>query len=244
MHLPGFLEPCFPQVRAFWLDKMRRGLRAGADAVSVRIAHHVGCVDWLAHAYADPALEAFRERTGREPEPSSRDAALLRRIRGDAYTRFVREASAMAREAGRSFIHHVENRMLMPPELDCYCQIHWDWRTWIREGLVDEVDLKYIGPDHPDCYEEIVPLARRHGVRVNWISADPEPRSKPRSIRESPLLVDRARAAGLDGINLYELWLYRRMTDRGVPMTRGSGEAIIREMRRRIDEQAGKLLTG
>ena len=35
---------------------------------------------------------------------------------------------------------------------------------------------------------------------------------------------------GLNGVNLYEMWLYRRMTDRGYPMTRGSGEAIIRSM--------------
>jgi len=236
MRLPGFLEPCFPEVRKFWLDQLRRGIDAGADGISIRIAHHVGCVDWLSYMYAEPVLEEFRRRTGREPEPVNEDYTLIRRIRGEAYTQLVRDASTMARRAGRRFQHHIENRMLVPVEYDCYSQIHWDWQTWIRERLVDEVDLKYIGADHSACWSEILPLARKHGVKVNWISADPEPRSRPRSVDESPWLIDRAAAVGLDGINLYELWLYRRMTDRGYPMTRGSGEAIIRHMRKRIDE--------
>ena len=234
-YLPGFLEPSFEEVRSFWLDKLQRGLDAGADGISVRIAHHVGCVDWLSYAYAEPVIEEFHRRAGRAPEPKNEDYTLIRRIRGDFYTDFVREASARAHRARKKFHHHLENRMLVPPDYDCYSQIHWDWRTWIEERLVDEVDLKYIGPDHPDCYREIVPLARRHGIKVNYISPEPEPRSQPRSIRDSPLVLQRAKSAGLNGINLYELWLYRRMTDRGHPMTRGSGEAIIREMRAMLD---------
>jgi hypothetical protein len=230
-YLRGFPEPSFPEVREFWLQRLRRGIEADADGISIRIAHHVGCVDWLSYAYAEPLIEEFRRRTGRDPEPEPEDYALVRMIRGDFYTEFVRQASSMARSSGKLFAHHIENRMLVPPTYDCYCQIHWDWRTWICEGLVDEVDLKYIGPDHPDCYREIVPLARRHGVKVNYICADPDPRGRPRSIHEGPLILQRAMKAGLNGINLYELWLYRRMTDRGCPMTRGSGEAVIREMR-------------
>lgn len=239
-YVPGFLEPSFPEVREFWLGKLRRGIDAGADGISIRIAHHVGCVDWLSYMYAEPVLEEFRSRAGRDPEPRNEDYTLIRRIRGDFYTELVREASRMAHDAGRKFQHHLENRMLVPPEYDCYSQIHWDWRTWIREGLVDEVDLKYIGAEHPDCYREILPFARQHGVKVNAICADPDPRSKPRSIHEGPLFLRRAREAGLNGINLYELWIYRRMTDRGHPMTRGSGEAIIREMRAHLDEMEGR----
>lgn len=236
LFLPGFLEPAFPEVRTFLLDSLRRGIDAGADGISLRIAHHAGCIDWLSYGYAEPVLEAFRQRTGRDPQPCNEDYTLIRLIRGECYTQFLRDASAMAHEAGVKFLHHLENRMLTSPDVDCYCQIHWDWRTWIQEGLLDEIDLKYIGPDHPDCYRDILPLARRHGVKVNWICAEPEPRSKPRSINESPLFMQRAIDAGLNGINLYELWLYRRMTDNGHPMTRGSGEAIIRNMRQRLEK--------
>ena len=48
-------------------------------------------------------------------------------------------------------------------------------------------------------------------------------------------MATQAMSCGLDGMNLYELWLYRRMTDGGYPMTRGSGEAIIRALRRHLD---------
>lgn len=234
-YLPGFLEPAHEEVRSFWLECLRRGLDADADGISIRIAHHNGCVDWLSYMYAEPVLEEFRRRTGREPEPRNDDYTLIRRIRGEFYTELLRAASAMARAAGKKFIHHIENRMLAPPEQDCYSQIYWDWRTWIKEGIVDEVDLKYIGPDHPDCYREILPLARQHGIKVNQITASPEPRTKPRSIYECRSFLERARQVGLNGINLYELWIYRRMTDRALPMTRGSGEAIIRQMRAQLD---------
>lgn len=235
-HLPAMFEPMFPEVRDYFLGRLRRGIEAGADGVSVRIAHHVGCDDWLSFMFAEPVLKAFRERIGRDPEPCNGDFTRIRRLRGEAYTGFLREASKMARAAGKKFTHHLENRMLAPPEYDTYLQIHWDWETWIREGLLDEVDLKYIGPDHRDCRERIVPLCREHGVKVNWITPDPEPRWKGRSIHEAPLLIDRARKGGMDGINLYELWLYHRMTDRGTPMARGCGEAIIRGMNKRIEE--------
>ena len=46
----------------------------------------------------------------------------------------------------------------------------------------------------------------------------------------------RARSAGVDAFNLYDTWIYRRMTDRGYPLTRGCGEAIIRAVRQAIDE--------
>jgi hypothetical protein len=228
--MPGFVEPSYPDVQEHWLACLRRGVDAGADAVSMRIAHHVGSADWLSFMYAEPVLQAFRDQFGRAPEPSTDDYTRIRRIRGDAYTAFVRAASDVAHSAGIRLIHHLENRMLVPVTMDTYCQIEWQWQRWITEGLVDEIDLKYIGPDNPAYWQQIVPLCRRHDVKINWILADPEPRSKPRSIYEGRSFVRRARAGALHGINLYELWLYRRMTSRGTPMTRGSAAAILTEM--------------
>jgi hypothetical protein len=235
-HMDGILEPAFPEVRSYWLDYLRRGLDAGADGVGLRIAHHTRCYDWLDYMFADPVLAEFRNQFGRDPEPIVDDFTRIRGIRGDFYTQFLREAKAMVDGAGKKLILHVENRMIVPAEADCYTQIFWDWRTWIQEGLADEIDLKYLGPNQQAAYREVVPLARKHGIKVNWISAHPEPRGHPRSIHEAPRIAQQAAAAGLDGINLYELWLYRRMTPSGYPMTRGSGEAIIRKIRDRLDD--------
>ena len=46
-------------------------------------------------------------------------------------------------------------------------------------------------------------------------------------------------SAGLAGMNLYELWCYRRMTRAGHPLTRGSGEAIVRGIRAAVDGYDG-----
>lgn len=233
--IEGVLDPGFKEAREFWLDYLSRGINAGADGVGLRIAHHNGVDDWSAYMFAEPILNAFREQKGRNPEATMEDFTLVRQIRGAFYTDFIREAKAMTEKHEKKLILHLENRMLVPAEVDNYTQIFWDWRTWIQEKLCDEIDLKYIGPNCPDTYQEIIPLARQNGIKVNYITATPEPRSKPRSINEAPLFAEQAIKGGLDGINLYELWLYRRMTKFGTPITRGSGEAIIQNMRHAID---------
>jgi hypothetical protein len=44
-------------------------------------------------------------------------------------------------------------------------EIHWDWRTWIGEGLADYVMLKGVFPGTPFA-REITALARPQGIDV------------------------------------------------------------------------------
>jgi len=236
-YLLGMLEPGFDQVRQYWLDEyVSRAIGAGADGVDVRIAHHHTCDEWLAYAWAEPVLRAFRERLGRDPRPERPDYEAARRIRGEFHTQFLRQAKALLAAAGRKLEHHVESRMTTPPQFDTYSQIHWDYATWIDEGILDGVNLKYLGPFNPFVQREILPRARKRGIPVHQIAAISDPRGHPRAPELHAEALRMARAGRLDGLDLYEVWVYLRTTPAGYPMLRGCTGEIL--------ERLGRLMGG
>ncbi len=227
-YLAGMLEPGFDEVRRYWLDTfVRRAVAAGADGVDVRIAHHHCCVEWLSYAYAEPVLRAFRGRFGRDPGATASDLEAVRRIRGEFHTQFLREAKSVLAAAGRKLEAHVEARMKTPPAHDTFTQIHWDWATWIDEGIIDGVNLKYLGPLNRWVHREIVPRARRRGIPVHVVDAVGDPRSQPRTPEWAAEMQAMVRAGGLNGLNLYEIWVYLRTTPRGEWFARGCGRAVF-----------------
>ena len=76
----------------------------------------------------------------------------------------------MTAARGRQLAVHFEARAEVPPHLDTAMQIHWDWETWLNEGIMDELTLICHGsgpcrqPSHFADY-----AARR------WLRARPEP---------------------------------------------------------------------
>lgn len=230
--LPGMLDPSHPEVRRYWLDNyVQRAIDVGADGVDVRIAHHHGCPEWLSFAYAEPVMEEFRRREGREPSPRSEDFETIRRIRGEFHTEFLRRAKRMLSAAGMKLEHHVESRMTVPPSCDTYTQIHWDCARWIEEGIVDGVNLKYLGPFNPWVHEEILPRAEESNVPVQVIAAIGDPRSQPRTPEWAEELLQSTHAVGMAGLNLYELWVYIRTTPRGELFTRGCARSVFERLR-------------
>ena len=231
----GMLDPGFPEVRAYWQrEYVRRAIEAGADGVDVRIAHHHSCAEWLSYAYAEPNMAAFRAQFAREPAATTADFAAMRRIRGAFHTQFLREAADLLHAAGKKLEAHVESRMTTPPDFDTSNQIHWDYAAWIDEGIVDGINLKYLGPFNPFTHREILSRARLRGIPVHLIGAICDPRSHPRApefVAEAPAM---AMDAGLNGLNLYELWCYFRTTPRGEWLSRGCTMAVLEKLAKRV----------
>jgi len=230
-HYVGMLEPGFPEVRAYWLrEYVARAIAAGADGVDVRIAHHQSCAEWLSYAFAEPNLAVFRQRFGREPEANAVDFAAIRRIRGEFHTQFLREAAATLHAAGKKLEAHLESRMTTPADFDTSNQIHWDYATWIDDGIVDGINLKYLGPFNSFVQREILPRTRRRGIPVHLIGAISDPRSNPRAPEFIAQAQAMAQVAGLNGIDLYELWCYFRTTPRGEWLPRGCAMAVLEQL--------------
>lgn len=226
------LEPGFSEVRDYWLRHyVQRAIDVGVDGIDVRIAHHHGCPEWLSYAWAEPVLEAFRLLVERDPQTTAEDYEQARRIRGGFHTQFLRDAGTLLRNAGMKLEHHVESRMTTPPKYDTYTQIHWDYATWIDEGIVDGINLKYLGPFNPWVHREILPRAKARGIPVHMIAAIGDPRRQPRTPEWTIQTLDMAHQSGFNGLNLYEAWVYLRTTPARQVVRRGCTARILEALK-------------
>ena len=147
-HCAGGLHPCYPEVRAFWLDWVRRSLDAGADGVGLRIANHstrTGRPEDL--GFNEPVLKEYCRRTGKTADPGETDFALIRSINGEFYTKFVRECSEMVRGRGcrmQHFVHPLMDGLWTRPNTinNVPATFEFDYRSWLREGLLDGLCLR------------------------------------------------------------------------------------------------------
>jgi hypothetical protein len=69
----------------------------------------------MLYAFAEPVRETFRSMYGREVTRSWQDCERVRRIRGDFYTGFFRDAHKVTAAAGKKLIAHLEHGIEVPP---------------------------------------------------------------------------------------------------------------------------------
>jgi hypothetical protein len=163
----GVLSPSFPDARNWWISWLRDALDADADGIELRIRSHNHCLAWAEFGFELPTVEAYRERYGVELlSTDDFDRAAHRRIRGEAYTQFVREARFVANEYGRDFALQISPTLEMDPSRGGAMDMHWDWRTWLREGA-DSVTLKETWPG-TRLHREIAELASPHQTQLSF----------------------------------------------------------------------------
>jgi hypothetical protein len=225
--LPPVLEPLDPRAREAWLTQVQSIIDRGAAGVDMRwLCHHIDCQDWGSLAFHPAVREAFAQRFGREVQPTEEDLHQVRLLRGQAVTDFMRRASALARKAGVQFILHLESGMDVPPHLHVRNQIHFDWRTWLNEGLIDQVVLKFFGSHHPWVHEQVLPLTRKLGVPVHVCELNGS-LTQPLAVERARRLAQEAVQAGLDGLLLYEVCSYQRINDAGEPVAMGNAPVAL-----------------
>jgi hypothetical protein len=203
--LPPILEPCDERTHDAWLRDMQTHIDRGVDGIDLRfLCHHVDCQDWGSLAFSAAVRQAFAQAHGRAPEPTEQDLHRVRLLRGQGVTRFLRRARQLTRRHRVKLIIHLESGMDVPPHLHTRNQIHMDWRTWLRERLVDEVMLKYFTSQHPLVMEQIVPLARAQDIAVHACEINIHSLYGPHAVERLTRLAQQARSAGLAGLTLYE----------------------------------------
>lgn len=228
-------DPSFPEVRRFWLDWIRRELQAGVDGVDIRLTHHNQLLDTACYSFARPIVEAYRRQHGVDilSEPFSWPE--LRRIRGEFWTEFLRGAKALTRKYGKKLSLHFEPGMdrdarLMGDEQALGWQ--WDWKTWIEEGLADEIVLKHIYPEHPFVRREILPRCKARGIPVHvsaWFGtpACRTGKDKARMAKLYKTMIERLCRAGIRGYNFYEALSWLGPNANGKLAGCGSAEDIM-----------------
>ncbi len=136
-YMLGNLHPIYPEVRKHWLDMITYCLDKGADGINIRHSNHTRSPEAWEYGFNDPVLAKAKGKT---------DFATIRRVNGDSYTGFLREARELITKKGKKLTIHLYSQMLLPDERSdrmAYIphNFEWQWETWIRE-LADDLEFR------------------------------------------------------------------------------------------------------
>jgi len=142
--------PCeaYPEVRTLWSAWVDRLIEAEVDGIDLRITDF-GCLvdEPYGYGFNEPLVEEYRERFGEDLLADDADLRRLAQLRGEHYTSFVRETSKRIHHAGKKLNVHLHAEAFRPNPcpgqlMGFPANIHFDWGTWLREGLVDGATLR------------------------------------------------------------------------------------------------------
>lgn len=117
-------------------------------------------------------MEAYRERYGVDIRREGFDPDLLGALRGEPYTRFVRNASAMTRRAGKLFQVQVHTGAFRPDPvfgqlMGFPANIHFAWRP--KRSGSEGADVRRVSQSIAD------EIDGQHGQRDGGPGRHPEP---------------------------------------------------------------------
>lgn len=234
-NMPTILEPSYEGTRNLWLGRLQSFLEAGVDGIDIRIlCHHNGPMAYLKYAFAPAVCETFRGMYGRDPQTTHEDYQRIRHIRGDFFTQFLRDAKKLAAARGAKLAAHLEYGIEVPTHYNTRMQLFLDYKTWINEGIIDEIQLKYWTAHSPFVHEQILPIARRQGIPVHIISRCFDNGFDHQGILTTEELIASAYRAGFDGFNLYEVDNLIELNAAGVPMAKGFTAPALRRAKQEL----------
>ena len=140
-YLPGALCETEPGVQAYWLSCLQEILETGVDGVDFRVENHGTHTDYTEeYGFNDVVLDACARR-------GQADVATIAQVRGEAYTQFLRDAKRMITACGKRVRINLNIDWFRPDppparRLAYPANIHYDWKGWVEEGLLDEGILR------------------------------------------------------------------------------------------------------
>jgi hypothetical protein len=170
-YVAGVLCEAEPEVRKLWSGWIDRIIGAGVDGVDIRMNSHGNPTNEpLEYGFNEPLVGEYRRRFGADLLAEGADLSLLARLRGEHFTRFIRETSDKVRQAGKKMQVHVHTEAWRPnPTLAesfwMLANIDFEWKAWLRKGMVDGIMLRGGALEDP-VMEEAVTLAQELGLPV------------------------------------------------------------------------------
>jgi len=224
-YLPGALCETEPAVRQYWMSCIEEMLDAGVDGIDLREESHSTHTDFPEdYGFNSVVLDLCRRR-GRIDPPT------IARVRGEAYTQFLRRAKERINARGKQMRVNVQIDWAQPEQhpirkLAFPANIRFDYLQWIDEGLMDGCILRFF--DNPfDCIfddaftQEAIARCEQRGlpVTVNRY-VDPNllcvSRFDDAARQNVPEELRRVyRDPRFAGFILYETYLYLRCTTEG-----------------------------
>jgi hypothetical protein len=215
------LSPSFPETREWWLSWVKDILDAGADGVEMRVRNHHSILAWGELGFEQPVVDEFQTRYGVDLlSTDDFDRAAFRKLRGEAYTQFYREARELVKSYGKRLGLHVSTTMDTEPEQGAAMEIQWDWQTWLKEGLADGVTMKEVWPESR-LGLGIFSYTRAQGIPAvfcpyaNHYWNFPPYSNLPGGERVIESMINVAKEGGCDGYQFYECAAVVRATPDG-----------------------------
>ena len=174
----GALCETEPEVRDFWLSCIRDMLDAGVDGVDFRVQNHSTFTDYYEeYGFNEVVLEECARR-------GNTDAETVAQVRGEAYTEFLRRAKRLIASRGKRMRINLNVQWFRPDpppslRLGFTSNIHYDWRRWVDEGLLDEAIMRGMPPIGFEndavscemiarCEEKGIPLTVNRNINSNY----------------------------------------------------------------------------
>lgn len=150
-YMLGNLHPIYPEVRSHWLSMIHHCLDKGMDGINIRTANHTRSPEDWEYGFNDPVIEDAGGRT---------DYPTIRRINGNAYTQFLREARDLIKSRGKKLSVQLYSQMLMPDDRIGRTNyippnFEWQWETWVRE-IADELEFRGVWTLRPENLRQVV----------------------------------------------------------------------------------------
>lgn len=239
------MSPSFAETRGLWMTWVNAMLDAGADGIDLRPGHHHADFAWGEYGFEQPVRDEMLRRTGIDIwQTDEFDRDLWRRVRGDAWTQFVRETSAVVRGRGRKFVAHVDGYFDAPPGHGGSMNMLAEGRTWIDAGLLDGVTGKSLWPA-ASYTRDVLAAAHARGLPVTYAPYCNnffEQRRATNHVGDCPVgcevpvarLIDWSREQGFDGFTFYECASALRARPDGSIGFRQGAEPLREVMRQRF----------
>lgn len=205
--LSAMLNPVYPEAREHWMEAVRFCLDRGADAINIRSSKHGLLQENWAYGYNPPVMEALGGEV---------DTSRARRVIGDAFTLFLREARELVHGRGRKLGVHLMTNFLRPRDESCDNPLEYmdsQWQTWVSE-IADFATFRGAFGYRPEtvrfavdrfaeaCRSANIPLVyqshRRYYTRQNPLAFHPD--------RIACLRQEMAYALGHPGVSGYEFY--------------------------------------
>ncbi len=214
-YIPGALSPAYPEVRQCWLKHVSECLKAGVDGVDLRVMNHNRSLEWERYGFEPPVAEEYRKRHGNDPRTGPFSTVKHRRLLGEFYTFFYREAVNLIRNSGKKAQIHIGRIHQNRAEGNRYMNFHWEWEKWIEENLMDEITLKDSPFTDEPRWRNVSKLSRPRQIPAYtctyWksVTALPDWRKRWRYALEESLRL------GQSGYIFYESAMVSEMNDAG-----------------------------
>lgn len=202
-YVPGAMCPSEPEAISYRLNLIQEALDCGVDGVDIRVSSHLDILKWDQYGFNAPIVKEYQKRFGINILEHDFDKSLLRKLRGEYFTEFLKIASQLIRRHAKKVQFHIEDVMEGSADNSTMMEIYWDWQKWIDELRPDGITFKPINIDsHTGYYAiKVVEKCKEQNIPVDCCVFT-------HCIKDCRQLCDSLRNIGFSSVNLYEFASY------------------------------------